>query len=80
MGNRGREFNPSLFGKANTLAQVTAVAAVLYGQVNRAPQIAACAAWALYATMVLTCVSGLHYAWVAARRVGATGANGHAGR
>ena len=32
---------------------------------------------ALGATMVLTVVSGLHYAWLASRRVGAPAANGH---
>ena len=31
----------------------------------------------LDATAVLTVVSGLHYAWVASRRIGAPGANGH---
>jgi len=27
--------------------------------------------------MILTVVSGLHYAWIAAKRVGASAANGH---
>ena len=77
-----RDFGPSLIGKANTLAQVAAVAAVLlhamlldhYASVR---WVAVFEAWALYATMALTVASGLHYSWIAARRVGANGANGH---
>jgi cardiolipin synthase len=71
-----REFSPSIFGKANTLAQVTAVAAVLMHQLTPDRWVAGVRSFALYATMVLTVVSGLHYAWVAARRVGAPAANG----
>jgi cardiolipin synthase len=52
-----REFSPSIFGKANTLVQIAAVAAVL--------RLAA-----LGATMALTVVSGLHYAWIVSRRLG----------
>ena len=77
-----REFKPSLLGKANTLAQVSAVAAVL---LHQWPQLAT-AHWlvvfctvALGATMVLTVLSGLHYAWCAARRAGVTAINGHSG-
>jgi cytochrome c-type biogenesis protein CcmH/NrfF len=33
--------------------------------------------WALWMTMLLTVVSGLNYAWVAARRVAAPAATGH---
>jgi cardiolipin synthase len=76
-----REFSPSIFGKANTVAQVTAVAAVLLHQLTTAPWVVGFRMVALYATMLLTVVSGLHYAWMAARRVGAqtataSGANG----
>jgi cardiolipin synthase len=72
-----RDFRSSIFGKANTLAQVGAVAAVLLHQLTPAHWIADCRMVALGATMVLTVVSGLHYAWVASRRVGAPVANGH---
>ena len=74
-----REFSPSIFGKANTLAQVAAVAAVLLQQAlfqHALLQQPAAVRYvldfrmvALDATMVLTVVSGFHYAWVAARRV-----------
>ena len=71
-----REFQPSVFGKANTLAQVTAVAVVLLHQLTTAPWVVVLRTVALDATIVLTVVSGLHYAWVAARRVGAQPSNG----
>ncbi|MGD0904325.1 MAG: CDP-alcohol phosphatidyltransferase family protein [Terracidiphilus sp.] len=80
-----REFGPSLVGKANTVAQVAAVAAVLLQSMLlerrvAVPWVATFKQLALYATIVLTVVSGLHYAWVAARRVGAQAANGQAAK
>jgi cardiolipin synthase len=72
-----RDFTPSIFGKANTLAQVGAVAAVLLHQLNPANWVADFRTVALSATMVLTVVSGLHYAWTVSRRAGAPAANGH---
>jgi cardiolipin synthase len=71
-----REFSPSLFGKANTLAQVSAVAAVLLHQLTPAYWIAGVRTLALDATMVLTVVSGLHYAWIVSRRTNNQAANG----
>jgi cardiolipin synthase len=73
-----REFVPSIFGKANTLAQIAAVAAVLLHQLTGAVWVADLRMMALGATMVLTVISGLHYAWVVSRRVGAP-ANGGPG-
>ena len=77
-----REFSPSLLGKANTLVQVAAVAAVLLQAMLRDQHasvrwVEVFEAWALYATMALTVASGLQYAWIAARRVGAQTANAH---
>jgi len=71
-----REFLPSLLGKANTLVQVAAVAAVLLHQLTPAQWVTDFRAMALYATIALTVGSGFHYAWVAARRVGSPAANG----
>jgi len=71
-----REFSPSVFGKANTLAQVSAVAAVLLHQLTPAHWVAIACTLALWATMALTVISGLHYAWIASRRVGAQVPNG----
>ena len=75
-----REFGPSLLGKANTLAQVAAVAAVLLHQLTTAQWVTDSRLLALYATIALTVASGLQYAWVAARRVGAAAANGSGAR
>jgi len=76
-----REFSPSLLGKANTVAQVAAVAAVLLqamlmDQHATVRWVATFKQWALYATIALTVASGLQYAWGAARRLGATASNG----
>jgi cardiolipin synthase len=65
-----REFRPSIFGKADTLAQIAAVAAVLLYQLTPVLWVADFRALALNLTIVLTVVSGLHYAWVASRRAG----------
>jgi cardiolipin synthase len=72
-----REFSPSIFGKANTLAQLLAITAVLLHQLTSAYWVVVFRLVALDATIGLTIASGLHYAWVAARRVGAQSANGH---
>ena len=72
-----REFIPSLLGKANTLLQVSAVAAVLLYQLNTASWVAEVRMLTLDGTMALTVISGLHYAWTASRRVGPQTANGH---
>ena len=71
-----REFNPSIFGKANTLAQILAVAAVLLHQLTAVPWVVVFRQIALDATIGLTVASGLHYAWAAARRMGAQAPNG----
>ena len=63
-----REFHPSIFGKINTLAQVSAVAAVLLSQITQAHWLIVFRAAALDATILFTVVSGLHYAWAASRR------------
>ncbi len=66
-----REFHPSIFGKANTFAQISAVAAVLLCQVVQVPWVKGFRELALGATIVLTIASGLHYAWAVSRRSGA---------
>ena len=74
-----REFHPSIWGKANTLAQIAAVSAVLLEKVT--PDwywVEAFRTVALDATMALTVISGLHYAWTVSRRGGASAANGAA--
>ncbi|MGO8757308.1 MAG: CDP-alcohol phosphatidyltransferase family protein [Terracidiphilus sp.] len=72
-----REFHPSIYGKANTLAQIAAVAAVLLHQLTAAPWVTFTRATALDLTIVLTVVSGFHYAWVVSRRTAAPAGNGN---
>jgi cardiolipin synthase len=71
-----REFVPSIFGKANTVAQVTAVAVVLLHQLSRAPWVVVLRLVALDATIGLTIASGLHYAWMASHRASASDGQG----
>jgi cardiolipin synthase (CMP-forming) len=75
-----RDFKPSFFGKANTVAQITAVAAVLLRQIDSSAWVSQLRTLALEATVVLTIASGLHYAWLVTRRTGPhmanSGANG----
>jgi cardiolipin synthase len=71
-----REFEPSIFGKVNTAIQIAAVAAVLLHQLTAVLWVAEIRLLALNATMVLTVVSGLHYAWTASRRITAPAASG----
>jgi cardiolipin synthase len=82
-----REFRPSIFGKCSTLAQLAAIAAVLFqamllGHHIVVRGVAIFEQVSLWATMVLAIVSGLHYAWIAVRRVGANGngVNGHSSK
>jgi len=63
-----REFSPSFFGKANTVAQVTAVAVVLLHQLTNARWVVLLRVLALDATVLFTIASGLHYAWIASHR------------
>lgn len=75
-----REFQPSVFGKINTLAQVSAVAAVLLAQLIQPRWLVIFRTAALDATIVFTVVSGLHYAWAASRRGSHSAANGSGAR
>jgi cardiolipin synthase len=65
-----RDFRPTFFGKASTVAQVFAVALVLLHQIDDARWVVLLSSFALYATVVLTIASGLHYAWTVTRRTG----------
>jgi hypothetical protein len=49
---------------------------VLLHQLTQAPWVVALRGFALWATMIFTVLSGLHYAWVAAHKPSATSAGG----
>lgn len=69
-----RDFRPSIFGKANTLAQIIALITVLMSQFYAPATVITIRNAALFATVVLTVFSGLHYTWRVARRIGASAA------
>lgn len=64
-----KDFRPSLFGKANTLAQIIALLTVLLSEFYSPPFVLLVRHWALDATVVFTVVSGFHYAWLITRRL-----------
>lgn len=61
-----REFKPAIFGKASTLAQISAVACVILAEVYSPRWVVVLRGFLLDATVVLTVLSGLQYAWRAA--------------
>jgi cardiolipin synthase len=64
-----RNFRPSIFGKANTLAQIIAVVAVMLAQFEPLAAVHWVERWSLVATGVLACVSGFDYALKMTRRL-----------
>lgn len=64
-----RDFRPSIFGKANTFAQVAAVFFVLLLEVQHVRWIAIARLTFLRATFFFTIISGLHYIFVVGRRL-----------
>lgn len=69
-----RDFKPSIFGKANTLAQIIALLAVLLSQFYGPASVLNVRRLALLATIVFTVISGFHYAWQITRRLSMSGA------
>jgi cardiolipin synthase len=70
-----RDFRPSIFGKANTFAQIAAVLFVMLAQINRAAWVAIAARTCLRATFAFTIISAMHYVILVGQRLRA---NGHA--
>jgi len=64
-----RDFRPSIFGKANTFAQVAAVIFVMLRQVDHANWVAVFRIGFLRATFFLTIISALHYVYLVGRRM-----------
>ncbi|GGH05013.1 CDP-alcohol phosphatidyltransferase family protein [Silvibacterium dinghuense] len=64
-----RNFKPSIFGKANTLAQIIALVSVLLSMFYAPPFILWLRRASLEATVAFTVISGFHYAWQIARRL-----------
>jgi cardiolipin synthase (CMP-forming) len=64
-----RDFRPSIFGKANTLAQVGAVVFVMLLQVYPAHWVWSARTLFLKATFALTILSALHYVYLVGHRL-----------
>jgi cardiolipin synthase len=65
-----RDFRPSLWGKANTVAQIIAVASVLWTAFYAPPFLLLVRRLSLIATFALTLISWFHYTWRETRRLG----------
>lgn len=68
-----RDFPPSFYGKANTTAQILAVFFVLLDEVAPSPAALLAKEVALWATLALTVLSGVHYIFRLGRRLRAQG-------
>jgi len=68
-----RDFRPSIFGKANTFAQVAAVFFVLLLQIENQRWIAIARLTSLRAVFAFTIISGVHYCFLAGQRLRAGG-------
>jgi cardiolipin synthase len=64
-----RDFRPSIFGKANTFAQVAAVFFVFLFQVYHVTWVAIARLTFLRATFAFTIVSGVHYVFLVGQRL-----------
>lgn len=64
-----RDFRPSIFGKANTAAQVGALFFVLLYQVNQAPAVKGARLFFLWSTFALTIISAVHYVYLVGQRL-----------
>ena len=68
-----RDFRPSIFGKANTFAQLAAVVFVMLLQFDHARWVWIAQKTFLRATFMFTIVSALHYVYLVGRRLHAVG-------
>lgn len=64
-----RDFRPSIFGKINTLCQISAVFFVVLAQVTSLPLVLLLGHLFLYATFTFTLISGVHYVLVTGHRL-----------
>src|SRR5271170_2821416 len=67
-----RDFRPSIFGKANTFAQVAAIFFVLLYQVNKSRWVAIARLSLLRATFFFTIISAMHYVLLVGQRLRAS--------
>ena len=65
-----RDFHPTILGKANSFSQVVAIGVVLLALIYQQPWVLLARTATLDTTILLTVVSGFHYAWVVSQRIG----------
>lgn len=68
-----RDFRPSIFGKANTFAQVAAIFFVLLFQIQHTRWVWITQTTLLHATVAFTLVSALHYVYLVGQRLHVAG-------
>ena len=64
-----RNFSPSIFGKANTCAQIAAVFFVMLFEIYHAPAVWIARTVLLWATFIFTAISWVHYAFLVQTRL-----------
>jgi cardiolipin synthase (CMP-forming) len=64
-----RDFSPSIFGKANTFAQVAAVFFVMLFQIHHTRAVWVTEFTFLHAVLAFTVISGVHYVFVVGQRL-----------
>jgi cardiolipin synthase len=72
-----RDFRPSIFGKANTFAQLAAVTFVMLLQVHPVRWVWIARTVFLRATFLFTLISAVHYVYLVGRRLHAAGHHGN---
>jgi cardiolipin synthase len=72
-----RNFSPSIFGKANTFAQLAALFFVLLFEIKNLPAIWIARTVFLWATFLFTAISWVHYAFVVQMRLRAQNEAAH---
>jgi cardiolipin synthase len=67
--NTLRDFQPSIFGKINTLVQIIAIVGIMGSHVVTIPYLAQTDAVLLRLIAILAPLSAAHYAWIVIRRI-----------
>lgn len=73
-----RDFTPSVFGKANTLAQIITIFLVLFDELTAAPWVTTAKNIGLWCAFALTLISWVHYTLLVGQRLHSAGNTGRA--
>lgn len=64
-----RDFSPSVFGKANTLAQIVTIFLVMFDEITAAPWVTTAKNVGLWTAFALTLISWIHYTLLVGQRL-----------